>query len=149
MAPILENSEDRPIDSDALISQSALPLNPRHPKRKEYSDSLALEPLKKQHRGRVAVAEPESGSINAILREHCRTRLFVTPISWTSEQLRLLESRFNSQGVPPPPQKKADAAPQQAPLENIITLLQGYSCLSFYEHVIEALLAEMGIHHEL
>ncbi len=37
---------------------------------------------------------PEPGSINAILREHCRARLYVRAIGWTMDQPRLLGCRF-------------------------------------------------------
>jgi len=37
---------------------------------------------------------PEPSSINDILRRHSRSRLYVYPIQWTSDQLELLECRF-------------------------------------------------------
>ncbi|KAH6981743.1 hypothetical protein BKA56DRAFT_584414 [Ilyonectria sp. MPI-CAGE-AT-0026] len=37
---------------------------------------------------------PEPGSVNAIIRTHNRTRLYVKPIYWTSDQLRLLGCQF-------------------------------------------------------
>lgn len=43
---------------------------------------------------------PEPASINAILRDHCRTRLFVQPILWTSQHLRLLDCQFVSIKIP-------------------------------------------------
>lgn len=116
MAPIFESPTTQPTPEisptapDTLISQPQLSLNLRHPQR-----SLADAPWK-QHWSPFSAAKPEPGSINAILRKHCRTRLFVAPIIWTSEQLRLLECRFDSQGVPDSPQEKADAAPHQREL---------------------------------
>ncbi|KAK4150291.1 hypothetical protein C8A00DRAFT_18142 [Chaetomidium leptoderma] len=44
----------------------------------------------------TAAIVPEPGSINAILREHNRSRLFVHPIAWTMEQPRLLSCRFGA-----------------------------------------------------
>ncbi|KAJ5544683.1 hypothetical protein N7461_006987 [Penicillium sp. DV-2018c] len=37
---------------------------------------------------------PTSISIQSILRQNCRMRLYVQPIAWTSTHLRLLELRF-------------------------------------------------------
>ncbi|KAK3297794.1 uncharacterized protein B0H64DRAFT_373099 [Chaetomium fimeti] len=37
---------------------------------------------------------PEPGSIQAILRQYCRSQLYVHPILWTQEHLRLLECQF-------------------------------------------------------
>lgn len=37
---------------------------------------------------------PEPGSVNAIIRTHNRTRLYVKPIYWTADQLRLLGCQF-------------------------------------------------------
>ncbi|KAK7398547.1 hypothetical protein QQX98_012069 [Neonectria punicea] len=42
----------------------------------------------------TTVHEPMTWSINSILRKHQRTRLYVRPLHWTSEQLRLLELTF-------------------------------------------------------
>ncbi|GAB1313421.1 hypothetical protein MFIFM68171_03631 [Madurella fahalii] len=38
--------------------------------------------------------ETESLSINEIFRKHCRDRLFVHPLQWTSQHLALLDCRF-------------------------------------------------------
>ena len=48
---------------------------------------------------------PEPGSINAILREHCRARLYVRPVAWTVEQPRLLGCRFILRKLPSGPKK--------------------------------------------
>lgn len=37
---------------------------------------------------------PEPDSIQAIIRQHCRSKLYVRPILWTQEQLRLLGCEF-------------------------------------------------------
>jgi hypothetical protein len=39
-------------------------------------------------------AVPEPLSINSILRQHCRSRLYVPPLHWTSDHLQLLDCRF-------------------------------------------------------
>jgi hypothetical protein len=46
---------------------------------------------------------PEPASINAILREHCRTRLYVHPIAWTTDQPRLLGCQFVRKALPQDP----------------------------------------------
>ncbi|KAI3260490.1 hypothetical protein CBS147309_7597 [Penicillium roqueforti] len=40
---------------------------------------------------------PQPDSIQAILRDNCGTRLYVRPIAWTSNQLRLLTCQFRPQ----------------------------------------------------
>ncbi|GAB1313423.1 hypothetical protein MFIFM68171_03633 [Madurella fahalii] len=42
----------------------------------------------------LAVARPEPNSVNHILREHCRTRLYIAPILWKESHLRLLQCHF-------------------------------------------------------
>jgi hypothetical protein len=150
MAPIVESltaqstAGESPSDPDAWISQPTLSHNLRHPRRDEGSHANAPW---KQHGSPTAVAKPEPGSINAILREHCRTRLFVAPIIWTSEQLRLLECRFDFRAVPHPPREKVDASPYQRELELLIEINQGRGEPSLYDRVdVGGLLSEMGIH---
>jgi hypothetical protein len=46
---------------------------------------------------------PEPASINAMLREHCRTRLYVHPIAWTTDQPRLLGCQFVRKALPQNP----------------------------------------------
>lgn len=88
--PMLLRKQESPTDlahinlSTASLSQPSsqypgkpLPPSPTH------SDASIMEP-----------ESPEPGSINAILRDHCRTRLYVCPIAWTMDQPRLLGFRF-------------------------------------------------------
>lgn len=49
----------------------------------------------------VTNSPPEPNSINAIIREHCRRRLYVRPLLWTLEQLILLGCEFISKTMPP------------------------------------------------
>ncbi|KFZ23199.1 hypothetical protein V502_02329 [Pseudogymnoascus sp. VKM F-4520 (FW-2644)] len=44
---------------------------------------------------------PESNSINAIIREHYRRRLYVQPALWTPKQPELLGCKFASKIIPP------------------------------------------------
>lgn len=50
---------------------------------------------------------PEPASINAIIHEHCHTRLYVPPIAWTLSQLKLLDCQFIAQK---PSSKKPESA---------------------------------------
>ncbi|KND91536.1 hypothetical protein TOPH_03863 [Tolypocladium ophioglossoides CBS 100239] len=43
---------------------------------------------------------PEAKSIHAIMRQHCRSRLYVHPLFWTAEHLKLLGCEFVSKKVP-------------------------------------------------
>jgi hypothetical protein len=49
----------------------------------------------------VAALPPKPGSINDILRQHCRARLYVRPIAWTHDQLRLLGCQFAAEKLRP------------------------------------------------
>ena len=53
---------------------------------------------------------PEPASINAILREHCRARLYVRPVAWTMEQPRLLGCRFVPKDLPSGPSGEPENA---------------------------------------
>lgn len=55
---------------------------------------------------------PEPQSINHIIRQHARSRLFVHPIRWTSAQLQLLCCSFVFK--PPKPKPKPSEASQRA-----------------------------------
>ncbi|CAH0025850.1 unnamed protein product, partial [Clonostachys rhizophaga] len=48
----------------------------------------------------TALGKPERKSICAIMRQHCRSRLYIPPIYWTSEHLKLLGCEFSSKEVP-------------------------------------------------
>ncbi|KAI1157805.1 hypothetical protein F5B18DRAFT_139175 [Nemania serpens] len=41
-----------------------------------------------------SMQQPEPSSINSIIREHNRSRLYVRPLHWTSQHLQLLGCRF-------------------------------------------------------
>lgn len=49
----------------------------------------------------AASKAPEPNSINAIIREHCRHRLYVQPALWTPKQPELLGCKFVSKTIPP------------------------------------------------
>ncbi|CAG9947958.1 unnamed protein product [Clonostachys rosea f. rosea IK726] len=48
----------------------------------------------------AVLGKPERKSIYAIMRQHCRSRLYVPPICWTLEHLELLGCEFSSKEVP-------------------------------------------------
>lgn len=56
------------------------------------------------------VRAPEPGSINSIMREHSRTRLYVRPFLWTSQHLQLLECQFVFEKAP---QQTETSGPEQ------------------------------------
>ncbi|KAH8808219.1 hypothetical protein F5884DRAFT_857761 [Xylogone sp. PMI_703] len=58
-------------------------------------------------------SSPESSSINDILRQHCRTRLYVPAIGWTSDQLQLLDCRFSLKRMSPSKRSKESTLPSQ------------------------------------
>jgi hypothetical protein len=60
----------------------------------------------------VIATPPEPSSINAILREHCRTRLYVNPILLTSIQLRLLTCEFVREELDADRPRHGDAKPR-------------------------------------
>jgi len=41
-----------------------------------------------------ASQSPQSSSLNDLLRQHCRDRLYVQPLHWTAQHLQLLGCRF-------------------------------------------------------
>lgn len=48
----------------------------------------------------IPFGEPEAKSIYAIMRQHHGSRLYVLPVAWTTEHLRLLECKFLEKEVP-------------------------------------------------
>lgn len=48
----------------------------------------------------ASIMNPEPASLNAILRDHCRTRLYVRPLVWTMDQPRLLGCCFVHKKLP-------------------------------------------------
>lgn len=72
-------------------SAANLQTRPARPSRHDVSGSgLMLSP-----RSVVGWNLAEDGSIHSILRDNARKRLYVDPIAWTSDHLRLLECTFN------------------------------------------------------
>ena len=65
---------------------------------------------------------PELGSINDILRQHNRQRLYVRPITWTSDQLRLLECQFVLQKgqFKEPRESRAAPKPESADAQSVV-----------------------------
>ncbi|QKX61151.1 uncharacterized protein TRUGW13939_08298 [Talaromyces rugulosus] len=55
---------------------------------------IASPPAQRPHSSPTARRIVQPGSIQALLRDHCRVRLYVPPIAWTSKQLRLLNCQF-------------------------------------------------------
>jgi hypothetical protein len=168
MRSILEPPEAQPaypassITPDVLaVLQPKLSPHPRHRKRKADSDLLLSNTSPKRRQPPTiprpfSVTEPEPNSINAIMRKHCRTRLFVAPIGWTSQQLRLLECTFGPKRWPQPSATptaadttNADSASKQPISDRLIALLGGNSQPSFHQHMIIDLLAKLGIHRTL
>ncbi|EHK26801.1 uncharacterized protein TRIVIDRAFT_62604 [Trichoderma virens Gv29-8] len=56
-----------------------------------HNDALPLSPFRL-----ASIRTPEPSSINGILRQHCRKRLYVTPLHWKLEHLDLLGCRFRA-----------------------------------------------------
>ncbi|UKZ82972.1 hypothetical protein TrVFT333_010773 [Trichoderma virens FT-333] len=56
-----------------------------------HNDALPLSPF-----CLASIRTPEPSSINGILRQHCRKRLYVTPLHWKLEHLDLLGCRFRA-----------------------------------------------------
>ena len=55
-----------------------------------------------------SASSPEPSSVNAVLREHHRTRLYVRPLHWTQTHMQLLGCRFTPH--PPPDEGSAGAS---------------------------------------
>ena len=62
----------------------------------------------------ITIRPPQPGSIQAIIREQCRSRLYVPPIAWTSNQPRLLGCRFVFKQPQVRGQKQDDAGNKNA-----------------------------------
>ena len=45
------------------------------------------------------VQAPEPSSINGIIREHSRERLYVTPLQWSEKHLQLLDCQFARKAI--------------------------------------------------
>lgn len=59
------------------------------PKRQKVSGRLSNPAFR--------TTKPEPSSINDIIRQHSRSRLYVKPLHWTSHHLDLLQCRFKSE----------------------------------------------------
>lgn len=124
---------------DEVEDKSTLPLSsPRKRKATEPPSDSSRRPSTRPRRAPpvsksqlLASASPEPGSINATLREHSRSRLYVRPIAWTMNQPRLLgcqfvpcEPPFESQRVGERTTPPRDQELHQE-LIDIVKLLQG------------------------
>ncbi|KAH6623806.1 hypothetical protein F5144DRAFT_372150 [Chaetomium tenue] len=84
-----------PPRSPAPKPDVALPGSTHHQPESPCSLSKAPKPrLPRLVPLRATIQPPQPGSIQAILREQCRSRLYVSPIAWTSNQPRLLGCDF-------------------------------------------------------
>jgi hypothetical protein len=54
---------------------------------------------------------PEPLSINSVIRQYCRSRLYVPPLHWTSDHLQLLDCRFALKRA----QRKGRSKPRRRP----------------------------------
>lgn len=77
-----------------LFATISSPPLPSSPKRKARMSPPPQSPRCSRPSPSTVPPPPEPLSINGILREHCRSRLFVRPLHWTSDHLRLLDCRF-------------------------------------------------------
>lgn len=93
--PNLNNSLKRKAELDTRGSQKRT----RHASSQAASSDLA------------SLTSPEPLSINGILRQHSRNRLFVTPLHWKSLQLELLGCRFASRKAGQKIRRKDSDAP--------------------------------------
>jgi hypothetical protein len=69
---------------------------------------------------------PEPLSINSIIRQYCRSRLYVPPLHWTSDHLQLLDCRFalkraRRKGRSKPRQRPATSRDDQSRLTDNVT----------------------------
>ncbi|KAF5018789.1 hypothetical protein F66182_9207 [Fusarium sp. NRRL 66182] len=90
-SPASESGQKRGVE-DALLSGP----QPQPPRRRRLVSSTAefqipafldLSPPR-------SVRAPEPSSINSIIREHSRSRLYVSPLHWISQHLQLLDCQF-------------------------------------------------------
>ncbi|KAF5000395.1 hypothetical protein FDECE_11215 [Fusarium decemcellulare] len=89
------------------------PIAPKSGQKRTVGGAVLLEPQPQQRRRRLVSPTPESSapswlnfsptrpirppepsSINNIIREHSRSRLYVSPLHWTSQHLQLLDCQF-------------------------------------------------------
>lgn len=84
-----------PTRSPAPKPDGALPGSTHHQPESPCSLSKAPKPrLPHPVPLHATIQPPQPGSIQAIIREQCRSRLYVPPIAWTSNQPRLLGCHF-------------------------------------------------------
>src|ERR1700722_10911123 len=60
---------------------------------------------------------PQSFSLNGLLRQHCRDRLYVQPLHWTAQHLQLLGCRFVRRLRTPEPASSTHVNEQDTDLE--------------------------------
>jgi hypothetical protein len=91
----LKSPQKRKADAEA----SFIPLGPARRLKLQHASALPEEvplgPLRNQRSNM-----PEAGSILAIIRAKYRSRLYVPPLLWTAEHVKLLEFRFSAEEVP-------------------------------------------------
>lgn len=85
----------------AKSSARPLPAEPKSTPKRKAEALLPSPPCQRLSRPPSITPPPEPLSINDIIRQHCRTRLYVPPWCWTDSHLHLLGCEF----VPEEPQK--------------------------------------------
>ena len=75
----------------------------------------------------TGIRRPETSSLNAIMRENNRERLFVTPLHWRSQHIQLLDCSFVLKSRAPPQGRASDEATYgQASEQAIVSALYGF-----------------------
>ncbi|KAJ4328617.1 hypothetical protein N0V84_000976 [Fusarium piperis] len=83
------------------------PTVPKSEQKRTVDDAALPEPQPQKLRSfsltrPIQIQAPQPSSINSILREHSRTRLYVKPLYWTSQHLQLLNCQFVLENGPRP-----------------------------------------------
>lgn len=81
------------VNPKPVQSSSALQTSTDNPR----PQTTSVRPRSRPHHGSIPLRlgpAPKPGSLNAILRHHPRTSLYVSPLRWTSDHLRLLNCQF-------------------------------------------------------
>jgi len=73
-----------------------------------------------------AYQPPQSSSLNDLIRQHCRDRLYVQPLHWTAQHLQLLGCRFVCR---PRPTSSTHVNKQDTDLAYAVGRLIGSSCI--------------------
>jgi hypothetical protein len=99
-----ERKRHAPIDCDSLAKRPRT--SPTRAPSPPVSPVSPASPASLASRAPPRLTSPEQASVNAILRHHCRTKLFVRPIFWTSQHLQLLDCRFETKKIPQGPRSR-------------------------------------------